>query len=98
MITNTDFDAKLLSFNRKITQNKTKHLLIENKLTILENKIPYASSLVKKTDYNTKYTEIDGKIVKNKNLLTELGKSLRLYMSGNILFDGGDGPETYLIF
>ena len=30
MITKTDFDAKLSSLNRKITQNKTKHLLVEN--------------------------------------------------------------------
>ena len=30
MITKTDFDAKLSSCNRKIIQNKTKHLLVEN--------------------------------------------------------------------
>ena len=42
----------MLSLNRKITQNKTKHLLVENELTTLENKIPDVSSLVKKTDYN----------------------------------------------
>ena len=30
LITKTDFDAKLLSFNRKITTNKTKHLFVEN--------------------------------------------------------------------
>ena len=35
LITKTDFDAKLSSLNRKITQNKTKHLLVENKLTTL---------------------------------------------------------------
>ena len=28
--TKTDFNAKLLSINRKITQNKSKHLLVEN--------------------------------------------------------------------
>ena len=32
MITKTDFDAKLSSLNRKITKNKTDHLLIQNKL------------------------------------------------------------------
>ena len=32
LITKTDFDAKLWSLNRKITQNKTKHLLGENEL------------------------------------------------------------------
>ena len=30
VITKTDFDAKLSNLNRKITQNKTKHLLVEN--------------------------------------------------------------------
>ena len=32
LITKTDFDAKLLSLNRKITRNKTKNLLVENEL------------------------------------------------------------------
>ena len=32
LITKTGFDAELLSLNRKITQNKTKHLLVENEL------------------------------------------------------------------
>ena len=36
MITKTDFDAKLSSLNRKITSNKTKHLLIENELKKLK--------------------------------------------------------------
>ena len=36
MITKTDFDAKLLSLNRKITQTKTKHLLVENELIKLK--------------------------------------------------------------
>ena len=36
LITKTDFDAKLSSLNRKITQNKTKHLLIENELNKLK--------------------------------------------------------------
>ena len=36
MITKTNFDATLSSFNRKITQNKTKHLLVENELNKLK--------------------------------------------------------------
>ena len=36
LITKTDFDAKLLGLNKKITQNKTKHLLIENELIKLK--------------------------------------------------------------
>ena len=36
MITEADFDAKLPSLNRKITQNKTKHLDVENELKKLK--------------------------------------------------------------
>ena len=35
-VTKTDFDAKLSGLNRKITQNKTKHLLVENELNKLK--------------------------------------------------------------
>ena len=36
LITKTDFDAKRSSLHRKITANKTKHLLVENKLKKLK--------------------------------------------------------------
>ena len=36
MITKTDFDAKLSSLHRKITQNKTKYLLVESELNKLK--------------------------------------------------------------
>ena len=36
LITKTDFDAKLSNLNRKITSNKTKHLLVENDLNKLK--------------------------------------------------------------
>ena len=36
LITKTDFDAKILSLNRKTTSNKTKHLLVENQLKKLK--------------------------------------------------------------
>ena len=36
LITKTDFDAKLSSLNRKITKNKSKHLLVENELNKLK--------------------------------------------------------------
>ena len=36
LITKTDFDAKLSSLNTKITANKSKHLLVENKLKKLK--------------------------------------------------------------
>ena len=35
-MTKTDFDAKLSSLNRKITSNKSKHLLVENELKKLK--------------------------------------------------------------
>ena len=35
-MTKVDFDAKLSSLNRKIDQNKTKHLLAENELNKLK--------------------------------------------------------------
>ena len=37
LITKTDFDAKLLSLNIKITRNKTKNLLVENELNKLKS-------------------------------------------------------------
>ena len=36
LITKTYFDAKLSSLNRKITANKSKHLLVENELKKLK--------------------------------------------------------------
>ena len=86
------------SLNRKITQSKTKHLLVENELTTLENKIPDVSSLVKKTDYNTKVTEIDYKFLKYRNALVKLVKQNLPYISGAIMFDSRDSFQTYLIF
>ena len=36
LITNTDFDAKLSSLNRKITQKISDHLLVQNELNKLK--------------------------------------------------------------
>ena len=36
LITKTDFNAKLSSLNRNITQNKSRHLLVENELNKLK--------------------------------------------------------------
>ena len=36
MITKTDFDAKLSSLNRKISEDKTDHLLVQNELNKLK--------------------------------------------------------------
>ena len=39
LITKTDFDATLLSLNKKITSNKTKYLLLETEFKKLKNLI-----------------------------------------------------------
>ena len=36
LTTKTDFDARLSSLNRKITANKSKHLLVENEINRLK--------------------------------------------------------------
>ena len=36
LVAKTDFDAKLSGFNKKVTTNKTKHLLVENELKKLK--------------------------------------------------------------
>ena len=36
LVTKTDFDTKLMSLNKKINSNKTKHVLVENKLEKLK--------------------------------------------------------------
>ena len=48
LITKTDFDAKLSGLNRKITKNKSKHLLVENKLNKLKT---FDSSYFRGKDY-----------------------------------------------
>ena len=37
LIAKTDFDNRLMSLNRKITSNKTKHVLVENELRKTKN-------------------------------------------------------------
>ena len=51
--------------------------------------------LLKKTDYNTKIGEIDSKIDKN---IIDVANMFALLIAGNVLFDGGDGTQAYLIF
>ena len=43
-MTKTGFDAKLSSFNKKITENKTKYLLVQNLLNKLKT---FASSYIR---------------------------------------------------
>ena len=53
--------------NTKITEIEckipsTNGLVTNSALTTVENKIPHVSNLVKKTDYNTKISEIENKV------------------------------------
>ena len=51
---------KQISLNYKnIRIPDTSTLATKTALTVVENKIPSVSNLVKKTDYNTKVTEIE---------------------------------------
>ena len=50
LITKTDFDDKLSSLNRKFTQNKTEHLLVEDKLNKL--KTFYSSYFIGKSHFD----------------------------------------------
>ena len=56
--------AKLTELENKIPDVSSS--AIKTALTAVENKIPSVSNLVKKTDYNTKTTEIENKF-KNRN-------------------------------
>ena len=62
----------------KITKNKTYHLLVKNELTTLKSKIPDISNLVKKTDYNTKVSNLDGKITSKRCCITFFWEIQRL--------------------
>ena len=69
MVTKTDFAAKLSGLNRKITQNKAKHLLVENEL----NK----SKTLDSSYYNGKsYFEEDG--TPNYLIFQPLGKYFKV--------------------
>ena len=52
LITKTDFDGNLSGLNRKITSNKSKHLLVENKLKNLKT---FDSSYFRGKNYFEEY-------------------------------------------
>ena len=60
--------VKKANFNAKVTEIEVKipsigGLATNSVLTAVKNKIPNVSSLVKKTDYNTKISDIEKKII-----------------------------------
>ena len=54
-ITKTDFHANLSNYNRKVTQNKTKHLLVENELN--KSKTFYSSYFIGKSHFEEDGTQ-----------------------------------------
>ena len=106
LIKKTDYNTKITKIEGKIPD--ISNLATKNLLITVENKIPDVCSLVKKTAYNTGVTEIDtkvsnfnGKIAKTESIIKKLkgasGEFL-LYFLGNMMFDGGDGFQAYLMF
>ena len=60
-------------------------------LTTVEDKIPNISNLVKKSDYNTKITNIESNVKK-------LQANVLSYFRGKKYFDEEDGKQNYLVF
>ena len=75
LITKTDFDAKLSGLNRKITQNKSKHLLGENELNKLKT---FDSS------YFIGKSHFDGSGTEDYSVFQPLNKYFKL--NGNTLY------------
>ena len=69
MIKKTDFDAKLSGLNRKITNNKSKHLLVENELNQLKT---FDSSYFR----GKNYFDEDG--TQNYHIFQPISKSLKV--------------------
>ena len=75
LITKTDFDAKLSGLNRKITQNKSKHLLVEKELNKLKT---FDSS------YFIGKSHFDGSGTEDYSVFQPLNKYFKL--NGNTLY------------
>ena len=89
MVNKTDFNAKISEVEGKIPS--INGLATSSALTAVENKIPDVSSLIRKTDFNTKVTEIDAKIpdvsslVKKTDYDTEIGNIKNDYVTNAAL-------------
>ena len=67
------------------------NLATKTALTTVENKIPDTSSLAKKSDYNTKITNI-------KNNVRQLQAYDLSYFKGKQYFNEGSGKQNDLVF
>ena len=68
MVSKTDFNAKVTETEGKIPSISC--LATNSELTAVENKIPDVNSLVKKTNYNTKTSDIEKKIIDHNHNTT----------------------------
>ena len=82
----TNYDAKIADI--KVTIPDVSNLATKTALTTVENKILSVSSLVKKTDYNTKVTEIENKLnnhIHDKYITTPEFNTLAAHVFNTIL-------------
>ena len=59
-VNNTDFDNKLLSFNKRVNSDKTKHLRVEKELSELSKKVEAISTIVLRKDSINGYKVLNG--------------------------------------
>ena len=60
LVKKTDFDDKLKHLNKKVTSNKTKHVLVENELNDLSKKVKAISTNELTKDVINKYSPFNG--------------------------------------
>ena len=65
MVKKTDFNSKISEIEGKIP--RVTGLATNLALTVIENKMPDVSSLVKMADYNTKISDLEKKIIDNNH-------------------------------
>ena len=93
MITKTYFDAKLSNLNKKITKNKSKHLLVENELK--KPKTFHSSYFIGKSHFDEDGTQnylVSQPMSKNVILITNKSSILSWQSKG--LSNENIGPPT----
>ena len=60
MYEKTDLDDKLKNFNKNVTSNKTKHVVVENELNELSEKVKAISAKGSTKTLINKYSILDG--------------------------------------
>ena len=86
LITKTDFDTKLKSVNDRVTNNKSKDILLDNELKKLKKRVD-SSEKIKINDVQKEISFIRGFIsyTQNSNLVYECKlSSMKFYISGTL--------------